>query len=47
MNGMERGEALKFEAALKAVGFATTLVADHERPQLHDPIYPSLISHEK
>lgn len=36
MTGMERGEAVAFQAALKAVGFATTLVADHELPQLHE-----------
>ena len=36
MTGMERGEAVEFQAALKAVGFATTLVADHELPQLHE-----------
>jgi hypothetical protein len=36
MTGMERGEAMEFQAALKAAGFATTLVADHELPQLHE-----------
>ena len=36
MTGMERGEAVGFQAALKAVGFPTTLVADHELPQLHE-----------
>lgn len=36
MTGMERGEAVAFQTALKAVGFATTLVADNELPQLHE-----------
>jgi phage replication-related protein YjqB (UPF0714/DUF867 family) len=47
MTGMERGEAMEFQAALKAAGFPTTLVADHELPQLHETVYPSLMSYEK
>lgn len=36
MTGMERSEAVAFQAALMATGIVTTLVADNDLPQLHE-----------